>query len=170
MKKYIVKRAGNKGKGLFATKNIKENEIILKNNIQKLKKLTLKDISKLPEKVQEHADYAGKDRYVIDFSPSSYINHSCNPNSAWKSKFIGKTTLYAQRNIKKGEEITVDYALNAVDQFGDNSFWKMKCQCKSKNCRKIITGDFFKLPKKIQVKYWKNLPISIRIKYKDKMK
>ena len=170
MKKVIVKKSGKKGKGLFAGKDFKEGEIILRSDIRKLKKRTLTEVSKLPRKIQEHADYVGNGKYVIDMSPSSYINHSCEPNIAWRLKAIGKAEAYALRDIKKGEELNVDYSLTAVDQFDDKGFWKMKCRCGSKKCRKIIIGDFFKLPRTIQRKYWKNLPPSIKKKCRSKLR
>jgi len=71
--------------------------------------------------------------------PERFVNHSCNPNTYHKEKKD-----IAIRNIKKGEEITSDYSVNGINN------WKIKCLCKSKNCRKIVYGDFFKLPKKIQ--------------------
>ena len=48
--------------------------------------------------------------------------------------------------INKGEEITIDYAMNNIDN------WRMKCNCGSKNCRKII-GSFNMLDERTQKKY-----------------
>jgi len=60
-------------------------------------------------------------------------------------------TLRAIKNIKKGEEICTDYSISGFDK------WEMKCHCGSSNCRKIIYGDFKKLPAKLRSKYSKYL-------------
>ena len=60
MKRLIIKKTGKKGKGLFAGKNFKKGELILRNDKSKLKKMTMEEIDKLPEEKQNHADYIGQ--------------------------------------------------------------------------------------------------------------
>ena len=72
-----------------------------------------------------------------------YINHSCNPNCGMR----GEITCVAMRDIKAGEEITQDYGLL------DNSDYKLECTCGAVNCRKIITGQDWKI-KELQDKYY----------------
>lgn len=167
MKRYILKRTNSKGKGLFASKNIKKGEVLFKIDLSKQKSYTSEEIDKMPN--NNHADYVGRGKYVISFHPYSYINHSCNPNIIVKHESIAKSTFIAMKNIKKGEELTYDYGVNAMDQFG-KTLWTINCKCKSKNCRKKIPGDFFKQPKEIQIKYYKYLPPIIKRKYKNKIK
>ena len=169
MRGLIIKRTSKKGKGLFANKNFKKGELIFHHDKSKLKKLSLKEISKLSKEKQEHSDYVGNEKYVIDFYPCSYMNHSCSPNTVINMKSILKSEVYALKDIKKGEKLTHDYSLTAVDQIDNKKGWVMKCRCGSKNCRKKITGDFFKLPKKIQRKYFKYLPPYIKRKYKKRL-
>lgn len=38
------------------------------------------------------------------------------------------------RDVKKGEELTMDYDMT------ENSDWVMNCLCSTKNCRKVIKG------------------------------
>jgi hypothetical protein len=84
---------------------------------------------------------------VVD--PSTQIegpggdNHSCDPN-LW---FADELTLVARRDIAAGEELTIDYALGTVDPA-----WRLICHCGSPLCRKLITGDDWKLPE-LQKKY-----------------
>ena len=61
-------------------------------------------------------------------------------------------SLIALRAIYRGEEITVDYSIDAVDS------WIMKCLCGNSNCRRTIYGDFRKLPEKLQDTYWLLVP------------
>lgn len=150
--KIILKKTRKKGKGVFANQNFKKGQIILHHDKSKLKKIDKKDLHKVPKSKQNHLDYVGNNKYIVDFSSFSYINHSCNPNCYVKYKNTTVIDVIALRNIKKGEEINYDYSIDASDP------WKMKCQCGSKNCRKIVYGDYFKLPKKLQKKYWKYVP------------
>lgn len=62
--------------------------------------------------------------------PGNYGNHSCDPNV----KSNDKGGLIALRDIKPGEEITIDYA-----QFSTRD-WSMKCNCGAKNCTGEVRG------------------------------
>ena len=64
-----------------------------------------------------------------------YMNHSCEGNIG----FNEDGDFIARRDIKKGEELTYDYALAE-----SNPAFKMTCKCATKNCRKTITGDDWK--------------------------
>ncbi|MBW3002074.1 SET domain-containing protein-lysine N-methyltransferase [Candidatus Woesearchaeota archaeon] len=166
MKKYAIKKAGKKGKGLFATKSIKKGEMILKVDLSKQKAYSRKDIDENLTLQSDHCDYVGRGKYVISFHPYSFMNHSCDPNVIVKHKSMAKSEFYAMRDIEKGEELTYDYGANALYAF-DNPAWnKFKCSCKSKNCRKWIYSNFFKLPKSLQKRYWHGLPLSIRKRFK----
>lgn len=139
-KSVIVKETLKKGKGVFAVRDFKKREIILNMNTRKT--IPRKDVQKLSKDDQDHLGYIGKNRYFVMKPPERFINHSCSPNAYDKTG-----TLIALKNIKKGKEICTDYSINGYDD------WKMICYCGSKNCRKIIYGNFFKLPKKLQKKY-----------------
>ncbi len=56
------------------------------------------------------------------------INHSCDPN-AW----LEGLDMVAQRNITRGEQITLDYAT-----FCSDSMQSFACHCGAPNCRGII--------------------------------
>ena len=62
-----------------------------------------------------------------------FINHSCDPNLWLKDAF----TLTARRDIKPGEEITIDYALFESSDYA--AAWD--CRCGAINCRHKIMGD-----------------------------
>jgi len=168
MKPYTIKKAGKKGQGLFANKNFKKGQLIFHHDKSKLKKYTLDELSKFPDKKTEHADYVGYGKYVLDFHACSYMNHSCDPNTVIKMKTILKSDVFALKDIKKGDELTHDYAYTAVDQIDNKEGWEMKCSCGSEGCRGVVIGDFFKLPKKLQKKFYKYLPSSVKRKYPRK--
>jgi hypothetical protein len=81
-----------------------------------------------------------------------YINHSCKPNSVLKNKI----EIAALANIEKGEEITIDYSTIEADPY-----WKMKCKCGNRNCRKLIRSIQF-LPEGVYKEYESFLPEFMR--------
>lgn len=89
------------GKGVFANRDFKKGEVVIKYN---LKPLTKKDFENLPEseKIFTHTHWGIIYLYPI---PDRYVNHSENPNTTQDLK--NKQDI-AKRDIKKGEEITTD--------------------------------------------------------------
>lgn len=174
MKNFIIKKTKHKGLGLFAARDFMEGEHILHVDLTGLGKFSLEEIPLLvkenPElkKILNHCDYVGHGKYVIDRSPASYMNHSCDPNCYVKCRTIAIRDVYALRDIKKGEELTFDVTATSTDQFDGKEFWKLECKCGSENCRGIVHGDFFKMPKSWQNKYFRNLPPSVKRKYKER--
>jgi len=59
-----------------------------------------------------------------------YINHSCRPNSYMKTLY-GHVLFFALRDIRRGEEITVDYE----DTLHPDS---KRCRCRVPGCRGTI--------------------------------
>jgi SET domain-containing protein len=110
------------GKGVFANRDFKKGEIILKWKPTKLKK---SEISKFDKRYILIDD---KGQYYLMNPPERYINHSCSPNCYTEVDNQRDITL---RNIKKGEEITTTYS---KDPFNE----KMKCNCGSENCKGLI--------------------------------
>lgn len=83
--------------------------------------------------IAKHA-YIGDNIFVDDKEVLNWVNHSCDPNTIFEIK-NRKPKLVAKKNIKQGDEITVDYELTEIG--GQN---KIKCTCSSLNCR-----GFFKI-------------------------
>lgn len=73
-----------------------------------------------------------------------HMNHSCNPNVG----FDAHDNFVAMKNIKKGEELTWDYGFDE-----SNHAFRMKCACGAKKCRKVVTGNDWKLLMKDTDKY-----------------
>ena len=172
MKEHLkIKRSKIQGKGLFTTQDIKKGTLIIHLDLTKLKTYTLKEI-KSSGIDSEHWDYVGRGKYVLDESLAAYMNHSCEPNCIIQMRTIAIKDIYALVDIKKDEELTHDYTLTAVDRIGrkDDNGWGACCNCGSINCRKRITGDFFKLPIERRLKYFRFLPPSIKEKYKDRLR
>ena len=82
------------------------------------------------------------------------INHSCNPNLGLSNGL----TLITIKNISEGEELATDYA------FYEKAFASFKCNCKSKDCRKVIRPTDWK-NKALQKKYGKYFSPYLREKF-----
>lgn len=128
------------GLGIMAGENIKKGEYIFTVR----GKLKFK-INKNEKDALENPNWVGiKKNYWIDpTKPYKFLNHNCNPNSGANNL----ADLVALKNIKEGEEITIDYSIIE----GDHR-WEMNCSCKSKICRRKIKSIQF-LPEKIYKKY-----------------
>jgi SET domain-containing protein len=74
------------------------------------------------------------DRWSLDGSRGGngthYINHSCSPNSFTRT-LHGHLIFFALRDIKPGEEITIDYGETLHPD-------TKKCICGANNCRGTI--------------------------------
>ena len=125
--KVIVKKSRIHGKGVFAARNIKKGEIVIRYN---LKPLTKEEFENLPEKEKHFTDFHGG-KYWLFQVPERCVNHSCDANTKQILKKEPKCDI-AKRDIKKGEEITSDYSREDIPGL------KMKCNCGGKNCKKII--------------------------------
>jgi uncharacterized protein len=76
-------------------------------------------------------------------TPDEFMNHSCDPN-VWLQDAV---TLIVRRTILAGEELTIDYALWEADPE-----WSMPCQCGSRLCRGMNTGEDWRRAD-LQVRY-----------------
>jgi hypothetical protein len=142
--KIEVKDSQISEKGLFARAPIKKGEVII---IWGGTLITEDDVKKgryrkgTAVEVGEGIYLAGKPNEPT--SKDDFLNHSCDSNLWLKDE----VTLIARRNIKKGEELTADYAT-----WVSRSYWKMKCNCGSPLCRGIVTGNDWKR-KDVQRRY-----------------
>ena len=77
-----------------------------------------------------------------------YLCHSCDPNLGIKDR----TLFVAFRDIKKGEEVTVDYAMFGYDYGDEIAESGRACKCGSPECRGRL-GCYKELPEPIRQKY-----------------
>lgn len=137
------------GKGIFALKNIKKGTVLA---IFGGYVMTLKEEKKLSRSIRDlahqiHSQFVigikdKKEKQLVD-----NFNHSCEPNAGFK----GQIFLVAMRNIKKGEEVTFDYAMVLSDDSNQEPY-KLRCLCGSKKCRKTIDTEGWRTPA-LQKKY-----------------
>jgi uncharacterized protein len=147
----IVGKSRIHGAGVFATMGFRRGDTLLELDDSRV----VPDRSKLTPGQRTHRidvfiSRDGGEKVVFMSSPGRYINHSCNPNVRTKTDMkSGVRRVIALKHIREGEEITWDYALNSWEE------WKVQtdCRCGSSNCRKLIRGNFFTLPRDTQMKY-----------------
>jgi hypothetical protein len=146
-KKILIKIKPSKrfgGIGVFAVRKLKAGTII--GNLDLLGEdlfYAWKDFKKIDKKSQkiindfcvssDQGFYSPKDLNYL--SIPWHMNHCCDGNVGFDS--IGN--FITIKNVKEGNELCYDYGLVFT-----NSNYKLKCICKSKNCRKIITGNDWK--------------------------
>lgn len=68
--------------------------------------------------------------------PNLLVNHSCDPNTVHDDGNDGHERHYAVRDIRRGEELTVNYSLIYYDEGPIHH----KCLCGSSNCNGQILG------------------------------
>jgi len=139
-----VKESPDKGRGVYAARDIRRDELILEFNGPYVK---IKSLDGIPREVQDHLFNIGPGEYLIAREPGVYTNHSCDPNAG----IARDVALVAMRDIKKDEEITFDYSMITADG------WTLECSCRSPSCRKII-GNYKDLPDTLKRKYDKYTP------------
>uniref|UniRef100_A0A915HX18 SET domain-containing protein-lysine N-methyltransferase n=1 Tax=Romanomermis culicivorax TaxID=13658 RepID=A0A915HX18_ROMCU len=141
-KKIEVDYYPKKGFFIKATKDFEMGEIVFDKEPHSVSLLSKKYVEKNWSKDPILMSYFQK--YYYQYGPQIYctfeadskdwkpINHSCDPN-AW----MDALAVVARRPIKKGDEITIDYATYAYSGLTDN-LNEFECNCKSVKCRKII--------------------------------
>lgn len=117
----IVKKSKIHGKGVFANKNFKKGEVVLRWNP---KKITKKKSEELSTKERHYLEYQNG-QYLLMQPPERYVNHSCDANTKVKNQ-----SDIAVKDIKKGEEITSNYNKKLPVSFN--------CKCGSRKCKIIL--------------------------------
>jgi len=137
-KPFRMKGNSIAGFGIYATRKIKEGEIIFIGEGKTQRIITKRYVeNNWNEEEKMHFRryaYPISDEIFIlwDEDPSEWApqNHSCDPNTAFDG-----LNVFAIKNISKDEELTLDYA-----QFLDENMESFQCHCNSNNCRGIIKG------------------------------
>jgi SET domain-containing protein len=161
MKLYRIKKSNidRKGRGLYATKDIKDGtriidyvgKIITKKQTEESEKFNNSKpiyLFNLNKKFDMDGD--------ISTNTAKLINHSCSNNCDYNGTGL-KLWVVAIKNIKKGEELTCDYG------FGfDENYKQFKCKCRSKNCCGYIVRaeSRWRINKKFKMSLKRNNQIS----------
>jgi len=118
-KNILIKNTGKYGKSLFAARDFNKDENVFTICGPIIKKATIYTIP---------IDYG---LYMDDQGFGKYLCHSCEPNCGIRNR----TEVVAMHKIKKGEEITIDYAM-IVPNYGDEMISENRiCKCGKNSCR-----------------------------------
>ncbi len=136
---HLIIDETNTGKGIFSAKGLELNYPVcsIRGQIVNFSE-TIKD-----KKTESFYLQIGEDKYIKSLFPFYLFNHSCNPNCGINENM----ELVTIRPVKKGEELCWDFSTSMMERS-----WKMKCNCKEKNCRSVIQ-DFDTLPQNVQLEY-----------------
>lgn len=149
----IVRNAGVKGQGVFALRDFTRGEFIFRRRHGRV--VRNEEMAALSEEDQRHLCELDWERSAVLLAPGCYLNHACDPNAMRKGTYV-----YAWRDISRGEEITIDYRLNAFT--GEHC----DCSCGSLNCTGSFILSFFALSEERQRLYLPYAPRFIREEYR----
>jgi len=152
MRDVIVKEAGNKGLGVFALRDFAKGEFILRRRYGKV--VVNCEIERLSEEDQRHLCELDWETSAVLLPPGCYLNHACDPNAMRQG-----VNVFAWKDIRQGEEITIDYRLNAFDG------GRYECLCGSEHCPGYVMNSFFALSEEQQRLYLSYAPMFIREEY-----
>ncbi len=133
MKLYKIKKSkiDYKGRGLYATKNIKAGTKIIDYVGKIITNKFAEESNKFDNKKPIYL-FTLNNKYSLDgdfsWNKAGLINHSCDNNCDYEGKGL-KIWVTAIKDIQKGEEFTCDYG------FGfDKDYKQFPCKCGAKNC------------------------------------
>jgi SET domain-containing protein len=140
-----TRRSGVHGKGVFATHDLAEGEVIIEY---------VGEIISWPEALRRHPHdptdpnhtfyFHLDDKNVIDAkhggNSSRWINHSCKPNCEADEEG-GRVFIKALRNIKVGEELNYDYGLIIDEPYTRKLKAEYPCWCGAKKCRGTLLAS-----------------------------
>src|SRR5574343_207342 len=106
----FVSNAGHKGRGVFTSKLLKKGDLI---EICPVIEVSYKDHQKMVGHILENYTFVWntkKRRAAIILGYGSLYNHSGKPNADYLKRLKDGVMIFkALKNIKPGEEITIDY-------------------------------------------------------------
>jgi SET domain-containing protein len=144
----VERRAGGiHGVGLFAVEDINKNDLLAVKAGKIVDEATVIEKAEVINGSQHQIE---KNLFITGLTPEEVdrtligYNHSCAPNAY----ISGQIELRAMRDIKRGEEITVDYA--TIFMSDTQSF---KCVCGSPACRHFIKPSVDYKNPELQKKY-----------------
>jgi D-alanine-D-alanine ligase len=137
-KKFVVRGNSIAGYGIYAKQELKKGEIVFSGEERSQRLVTRRFVEKNwnedeKEIFRRYAYPVSNEVFLLwDDDPSGWApqNHSCKPNTVCNG-----LNVVALRNIKKGEELTLDYAV-----FLDEHMESFVCRCGADTCRGLITG------------------------------
>ncbi len=149
----VVREAPPKGMGVFALRSFRKGEFIFRRRHGRV--VSNRHVGRLSAEDRRHLTELDFERSAVLLPPGCYLNHSCDPNAMRSG-----VKVFAWRTIRKGEEITIDYRLNAFSDV------RSRCLCGSRTCAGVVHWSFFGLNPERQRPYFPYAPPFIRREYR----
>jgi hypothetical protein len=150
-----VRGAGPKGKGVFALRSFRRGDFIFRRRHGRVVRAA--DIGSLSAAERRHLCELDFDRSAVLLPPGAFLNHSCEPNAMRSG-----VKVFAWRAIRSGEEITIDYRLNA---FGGE---RSRCLCGASSCTGWVVNSFFALDAARQRAYLPYAPRFVQREWRER--
>lgn len=135
-----TKETGKYGKSLFAARDFKKGELVF---IVFGPLITNTTTYTIPISEDLKIDPTQPEGNICQF-----ICHSCEPNLGIKNR----TYFVAMRDIKKDEEVFIDYAMIGYEYGNEITEEERRCKCNTKTCRGVM-GCYKELPEELRRKY-----------------
>lgn len=135
-----TKETGSYGKSLFAARDFKKYEVVFVVfgplvTVATSYTIPIDDNLKINPRVPEE-------------NLCQFICHSCEPNLGIKNR----TCFVAMRDIKKNEEVCIDYAMIGYEYGNEITDEERICKCGAATCRGKM-GCYKELPSELKEKY-----------------
>lgn len=157
----VERRAGShiEGRGLFATANIDEGELIAVKAGRVVNEALVRQMTR-ESILHGSQQQIGRDEFLIGLDENEEdenlvgYNHSCDPN-AYVHIDGSKQLAYvlARRDIAPGEEITTDYSVSHM-----SNTHRLLCRCGSPLCRGIVQPHYDFIKPGLQERYRGEFP------------
>lgn len=140
--RFVVRRSGIHGRGVFARLPIREDETVVEYKGEIISEAEIE--RRYPEDMDglNHTFVFGVEfDHNIDGGANGnaarWINHSCQPNC---DTYEVKRRIFVRaiRAIRPGEELTYDYAIEAGEPLTAAVKARWPCWCGSKKCRGTV--------------------------------
>jgi uncharacterized protein len=137
--KTRVGRSRIEGKGLFARRRIRRGEIVA---IKGGHVYDARTLAKVKGRVAASYIQIADGFFIGALSAAEvkrnkmFINHCCAPNLGIR----GQIVYLALRDIRAGEELTYDWAME------ENRSDRTRCRCGARRCRRVLTGRDWMIP------------------------
>jgi SET domain-containing protein len=148
--KLEMRHARQYGKGhagVFAKKKINKDELVF---VCGGYVMTLGDERKLPKKLRDVGMQISEELVLTitrEADNDGGFNHSCEPNIGIR----GQIFFVAMRDIAKGEELVIDYAM-VLYRGKSAKPYQLECACGKPSCRGVITDNDWQRPE-LQARY-----------------
>lgn len=127
---FELREAAERGAGVFTSRAFRTGDTVM-----------IGVIKEILDRNNSHALQLGRNHFVLFEGLAGFVNHSCDPNCGIRVNETGAHDYVAMKNIRAGDEITFDYAM----QNASVDYFPKQCICGAGACRGEITG-------------WKGLP------------